>query len=86
MVDMRNYTLLKRINSGYQPFGIAADDGLYIVAVVNANLSPEGNKPHHSTNCGGRNGNVSFIDLRTMELIPNLRSEVTVFPYGVAAR
>lgn len=86
VVDMSNYSLLKRINSGYQPFGIAADDGLYIVAVVNANLSPEGNEPHHSTNCGGRNGNISFIDLHTMELIPNLRSEVAVFPYGAAAR
>lgn len=86
VVDMNTYTIEKKINSGYQPFGIAVDDNRGIVAVVNANLSPNGNKPHHSTNCGGRNGNVSFIDLQTMELIPGMRSEVAVFPYGAATR
>lgn len=86
VVNMDNYAVIKRINSGYQPFGIAVDDRRGMVAVVNANLSPNGNKPHHSTNCGGRNGNVSFIDLQTMELVPGLRSEVAVFPYGAAAR
>jgi len=86
VIDINTYTIEKKINSGYQPFGIAVDDNRGIVAVVNANLSPNGNEPHHSTNCGGRNGNVSFIDLQTIELIPGLRSEVAVFPYGAAAR
>ncbi len=86
VVDMNSFAVVKRINSGYQPFGIAIDDIHGIAAVVNANLSPNGNEPHHSTNCGGRNGNVSFIDLQTMELILKLRSEVAVFPYGAAAR
>ncbi|MBW7912994.1 MAG: hypothetical protein H3C54_04675 [Taibaiella sp.] len=86
VIDMNTYTIDKKINSGYQPFGIAVDDNRGIVAVVNANLSPNGNKPHHSTNCGGRNGNVSFIDMKTMELIPGMRSEVAVFPYGAATR
>ncbi len=86
VVDMNNFTVTKRINSGYQPFGIAVDDSRGIVAIVNANLSPKGNEPHHTSNCGGRNGNVTFIDLQMLELIPNLRSEVAVFPYGAAAR
>lgn len=86
VIDMNTYTILKRINSGYQPFGIAVDDKRGIAAVVNANLSPDGNEPHHSTDCGGRNGNVTFIDLQTLELIPGLRSEVAVFPYGASAR
>lgn len=86
VVDMNNYSVAKRIKTGYQPFGVAVDDNRGVVAVVNANLSPNGSEPHHSTNCGGRNGNVSFIDLQTIELIPGLRSEVAVFPYGAAAR
>lgn len=86
VIDMNTYTVHKKINSGYQPFGIAVDDTKRIAAVVNANLSPDGNEPHHSTNCGGRNGNVTFIDLQTLELIPGLRSEVAVYPYGAAIR
>lgn len=86
VIDMNTYTIQKRINSGYQPYGIAVDDNRGVVAVANANLSPGGNEPHHSTECGGRNGNVTFIDLQTLELIPGLRSEVAVFPYGAAAR
>lgn len=86
VVDMNTYTIEKKINSGYQPFGIAVDDNRGIAAAVNANLSPDGNKPHHSTNCGGRNGNVSFIDTKTMELIAGMRSEVAVYPYGAATR
>lgn len=86
VIDLNSYSLYKKINSGYQPFGVAADDDKGIVAVVNANLSPNGNEPHHSTDCGGRNGNVTFIDMQTLDLIPKLRSEVAVFPYGAAAR
>ena len=86
IIDIESNTVLKRINTGYQPFGIAVDDQSKIVTVVNANLSPDGNAPHHTTNCGGRNGNVTFIDMATMELIPFLRSEVAVYPYGAAVR
>lgn len=86
IIDIETNTVIKRINSGYQPFGIAVDDLQKTVTVVNANLSPDGNAPHHTTNCGGRNGNVTFIDMATMELIPLLRSEVAVYPYGAAAR
>jgi len=86
VVDMNDYTVTKKINSGYQPFGIAVDDSRGIVAVVNANLNPDGNEPHHTSNCGGRNGNVTFIALHTLELVRGIRSEIAVFPYGAAAR
>lgn len=80
------YSVYKKINSGYQPFGLAVDDEQKILAVANANLSSQGNAPHHVSGCGGRNGNVSFIDLNTLNLIPGKRSEVAVYPISVDTR
>ena len=86
VVDIISGKVIKRLDSGYQPYGIAADDDRQIVTVVNANLSPDGDEPHHSSNCIGRNGNVTFIDMLTLELVPGIRSEVAVYPYSVSAR
>lgn len=86
VVDLITNSVVRKIKTGYQPYGIAADDERGIVAVVNANLSPKGNAPHHTSNCGGRNGNVSFIDMKTLELIPGKRSEVAVYPFGISIR
>ncbi len=86
LIDALSNTIQKKINSGYQPFGLSVDDQGLFVAVANANISSSGPAPHHTSVCGGRNGNVTFIDLKTLELIPNKRSEVAVFPFGVSTR
>lgn len=86
VINSGMFSVYKKINSGYQPFGLAVHDELNIVAVANANLSAQGNKPHHVSGCGGRNGNVSFIDLNKLELIPGKRSEIAVYPVSAAAR
>lgn len=86
VIDTKTNTEIKRIDSGYQPFGIAVDDEQDIVTVVNANISPEGDEPHHSSDCEGRNGNVTFIDMSTLELVYKSGSEVAVYPFGVATR
>ncbi|MCB0696729.1 MAG: hypothetical protein KDC07_05160 [Chitinophagaceae bacterium] len=86
VVNMQAGQVVKKIKSGYQPYGIAVDDEQQMVTVVNANLSPDGTKPHHSSNCIGRNGNVTFIDMSTMELVPGVRSEVAVYPFSTDVR
>lgn len=86
VVDIITNSVQKWIYSGYQPYGIAVDDEEGIVAVANANLSTDGDEPHHSSDCQGRNGYISFIDLKTLEKIPSSNSEVAVFPYSISAR
>jgi DNA-binding beta-propeller fold protein YncE len=86
VIDILTMTVSKKINSGWQPYGLSVDDQRQIVTVANANLSSNGPAPHHTSGCGGRNGYVTFIDLKTLELIPNKRPEVSAFPYGVSSR
>lgn len=86
VVDLSSGTVIKRLDSGYQPYGIAVDDDRQIVTVVNANLNPAGDEPHHASNCIGRNGNVTFINMHTLELIPGIRSEVAVYPFSADVR
>jgi YVTN family beta-propeller protein len=86
VINTLTNTVYKKIKSGYEPYGIAVDDEQKFVAVANANLNNGGPSPHHVSKCGGRNGNVSFIDLNTLELIPGKKSEVAVFPYSVSTR
>ncbi|MEZ5018020.1 MAG: hypothetical protein R2800_13260 [Flavipsychrobacter sp.] len=86
IVDTEHDVLYKRLDSGYQPYGLSVDDERGIVAIANANFAPGGDEPHHSSDCEGRNGNVTFIDLNTLELVKINRSEVAVYPFGVATR
>lgn len=82
VIDGRTNTVYKKLNTGYQPYGISVDDQLKIVTVVNANISADGPASHHVTGCGQKNGNVTFIDYNTLELVPGKRLEVAVFPFG----
>lgn len=86
VIDITRNTILKKVYSGYQPYGIAVDNEQDIIAIVNANLNSDGDEPHHSSDCDGRNGYVSFIDPNSLEEIPGLRSEVAVFPYSISCR
>ncbi len=86
VIDINTLTFQKSIYSGYQPYSLAVDDVSGLVAVANANLNSEGPAPHHTSNCGGRNGNVSFIDLNTLLPISSKKSEVAVFPTSISIR
>jgi DNA-binding beta-propeller fold protein YncE len=86
VIDANTNTIIKHIKSGYEPYSIAADDESGIAIVANANLHMGGPAPHHVSKCGGRNGNVSFINLHTLELIQGKKSEVATFPYSVSTR
>jgi hypothetical protein len=60
------------------------------VFVANRNQTTGGPAPHHSSNCGGKNGYITFIDMNTLELVPYGTSfkkvEVSVDPYSIAVR
>jgi DNA-binding beta-propeller fold protein YncE len=83
VVDVLAHAVVKTINTGYQPYGLAADDELGLVAVANANISAAGPASHHESGCGKKNGNVTFINTTTLELVAGKKLEVAVFPYAV---
>lgn len=68
-----------------EPHGIAVDDANGLVYVGNRNISNP-IIPHHTSNCGGTNGFISFIDLNTLQVIAGKRIEVAVDPYSIAVR
>jgi DNA-binding beta-propeller fold protein YncE len=85
VIDYLSKSIVKKINTGFQPYGLVVDKSKKVVAVSNANLNSGGPAPHHSTGCGGRNGYVTFIDLSTLTLLDK-KIEVAVFPRGMAVR
>jgi DNA-binding beta-propeller fold protein YncE len=80
------------VYTGHQPHGIEVDENKKLVYVVNRNFSTDGPAPHHSTECGGRNGNVSFIDLVTRTMVTNhagtsiKKVEISADPYSVSVK
>lgn len=73
------------IKCGYQPHGIAVDERKKLLYVLSRNISTNGPLPHHTTQCEGRNGFVSFVDLTTFAVLPK-RYELSSDPYFIFAR
>jgi DNA-binding beta-propeller fold protein YncE len=91
IINYQTNQLVKIIYTGHQPHGIEVDDNKKLVYVINRNASGDGSAPHHTSVCGGRNGNVSFINLNTLEMLTtptgNIKNtEVAVDPYSVSIR
>ncbi len=88
-VDILNWQTnvwVKTVYPGFQERGLAVDDRNGVVYVGNRNVDPGGPAPHHTTSCVGRNGDVSLIDIATLEVIEDWKAEVTVDPYSVTIR
>jgi DNA-binding beta-propeller fold protein YncE len=91
IINYTTNTLSSVIYAGHQPHGIEVDDEKNLVYVANRNVSSDGPAPHHSSVCGGRNGNLSFIDLNTRTMVISTgsnikRVELSVDPYSVSLR
>lgn len=81
IVNYKTHTFIKNVFTGFQPHGNIVDDENKVVYVLNRNISPNGPAPHHSSNCQGRNGYLTKIDLNTLELVPGYKAEMSVDPY-----
>jgi DNA-binding beta-propeller fold protein YncE len=91
IINYETLTVEKFLYTGPQPHGIEVDDKSRLVYVTNRNATKDGPAPHHTGECKGRNGNVSFIDLNTLNMVISKGSslkkiEVSVDPYSVAIR
>lgn len=82
VINYNTNTLIKTIYAGYQSHGLAMDEENGRVYVSNRNVSG-GPAPHHAALCSGRNGNITAIDINTLELVPGFKTEVSVDPYGI---
>ena len=91
IINYETNTLEKLIYTGHQPHGIEVDDQRKLVYAINRNATSDGPAPHHLGECGGRNGNVSFIDLNTLNMLTTKsgsikKVEIAVDPYSVTIR
>ena len=86
IIDYNTNTLVKTIHSGFQPHGIAVDEKTQLVYIAHRNINSNGPAPHHTTDCVGRNGYVTMIDMNTLELVPDYKVEISVDPYSVSVR
>jgi len=84
VINMIDNSWIMDISTGSQPHDLAVDDAAGLVYVANRNFS-NATPPHHSSVCGGANGNVVFIDLNTLQLTGK-RIEVSRDPYTVNIR
>lgn len=86
VIDYTANTIAKNIRTNMsEPHGIAVDDANGRIYVANRNITG-GTIPHHTNNCGGTNGFISFISLNTLQVIPDQRIELAADPYSVAVR
>ena len=69
IINYQTNSFVKTVFTGWQPHGVAVDDEKNLVYVVNRNANTNGPAPHHSSDCGGRNGYVSFIDIASLQVI-----------------
>ena len=86
IIDIATNSLIKSIYTGYQPHGIAIDEASHMAIVTNRNVSVNGPAPHHSSDCGGRNGYLTAIDLNTLQLVPDFKPEMSNDPYAIAVK
>jgi YVTN family beta-propeller protein len=84
IIDYNTLSVVKNLFTGYQPHGVAIDEMQKKVFVSHRNVTTDGPAPHHSTECNGRNGYFTTIDLNTLENIPNSKREISVDPYSAA--
>lgn len=87
IIDLNTLEVVKMLQDGlYEPHGIGVMDDEGYVVVASRNVDVNGPAPHHTSDCGGRNGYIKLIDLNTLEFVNKYRTEVSVDPYSVAVR
>ncbi len=74
-----------KLYCGFQPHGVAVDERSDLLYVLSRNLLTRGPLPHHTNQCGGRNGYVSFVELNTFRLLPK-KYELSSDPYFIFAQ
>lgn len=83
VIDLNTYSV-GNYKVGYEPHGIAIDEGNQVLIVSSRNILASGPTPHHTGVCG-RNGFINYFNINTMQLLSR-KTEVASDPYSVAMR
>jgi YVTN family beta-propeller protein len=87
VIDYNTLALVKRIPGPfYQIHGITIDDQRARLYIASRNVATSGPAPHHSSECGGRNGFYNVYDINTLQPLTNRRFESSVDPYSADVR
>ncbi len=90
VINYQTNTFIKSIYTGWQPHGMKVDDNSGYVYVANRNVNPNGDAPHHTSTCGGRNGYITIIDMNALDPMDmdllDYKIEVSVDPYEIGIR
>jgi DNA-binding beta-propeller fold protein YncE len=85
-----NYNTLEVVTSIEGPFyqihGITVDEQRNQLLIASRNLLTTGPAPHHTSECGGRNGYYNLYDMNTFKSVNGKRYEATVDPYSADVR
>ncbi len=85
-IDLRTDEVMQTWQPGYQPRALWMDGKRQFLYIANRNVDPQGaDEPHHYTECEGKNGYVTRIDLASMQLDDDYRAEVSVDPLAMSA-
>lgn len=82
-INATQLTTEKVIYSGFQPHAMWVDEANGLLVVPNRNNNVLGPASHHASSCGDKNGYVTLIDLQTLELIPDYKSEILADPIAI---
>lgn len=85
-LDAETLQIERTIYAGYQPYDMYVDEANGQLVVANRNTDVNGPASHHESICGDRNGYVTLIDLNSLQVIPDFKSEVLVDPVGLAGK
>jgi DNA-binding beta-propeller fold protein YncE len=87
VINYNTLELVKRIPGPfYQIHGIAVDDKSGRLFIASRNIATTGPAPHHTSECGGRNGFYTVYDIHTLQPFTNKRFECSVDPYSADVR
>lgn len=86
VINAATLAVERYVYAGFQPHGLAVDEASGYLIVANRNTDPTGPSPHHVANCEGRNGNLTLIDLQSLQLVPDYKPELSVDPFRVTIK
>jgi DNA-binding beta-propeller fold protein YncE len=86
VLDCQSNALIKTIYTGAQPYGMAINAVNQQLIVANRNFNSDGPKPHHATECEGRNGYLTYLDINSLTMVDGKKYEISVDPNSVQVR
>lgn len=86
VINYEDYSVEAEVYTGFQPYGIDIDPGSGVAVVAHRNQDFNAPPSHHGTTCEGQNGNVTLIDLNSLEVVPDYKPELSVDPFCVVVK